>query len=198
MDREIKLDEACLGDEGKAQCIACGKIKMYEDMKCIEWMGNKRRDWYCWDCGAVGIEEEKIIKVKILDDRARLPRRAHASDVGYDLFVSETTVCAPGEFTDIPAGIAISLPKGCWGHIVGRSSAMRTLGLLVVPAIIDQGYTGNLFSGCWNLRAQSVEIQEGDRIAQLIVNSMITPDMEIVEDLPQTDRGGKGFGSSGR
>jgi dUTP pyrophosphatase len=195
MDSVIWLDEACLGDEGRAQCGSCGRVRPVDRMVGVSTFGDEKRRWMCIDCEE---KDEKEIKVKFLDERARLPRRAHRTDVGYDLFVSEETVCEPGEFTDIPCGIAICLPEGHWGHIVGRSSAIRTLGLMIVPAIIDQGYTGPLFTGCWNLRDEEVKIREGDRVAQLIVSEMILPGLEIVAELPQTDRGGKGFGSSGR
>ena len=188
------LDEACLGDEGKGQCVSCKRVRPIDRLIFIGSQGSPR-EWVCLDCDE---KDDTEILVKFLDDRARLPRRTHASDVGYDLYVSETTVCEPGEFADIPAGIAILLPEGHWGHIVGRSSAIRTLGLMIVPAVIDRGYTGALFTGCWNLRDETVVVREGDRVAQLIVQPMVTPGLVMVQDLPKTDRGDRGFGSSGR
>ena len=189
-------DEAVLGDDGLAQCGVCGEVKK---LKVMVWIGQgggaNQGEWLCREkCS----EAAKWVRVKVLDERARLPRRAHTTDCGYDLFVSERTVCEAGEFTDVPCGIAVCLPLGHWGHIVGRSSAMRNLGLMVVSAVIDQGYTGPLFSGVWNLTREPVVIREGDRVAQLIVAPMVTPRLEMVEDLPRTDRGARGFGSSGR
>src|ERR1044072_5514635 len=195
MDSVIWLDEACLGDEGRAQCGSCGRVRPVDRMVGVSTFGDEKRRRMCIDCEE---KDEKEIKVKFLDGRARLPRRAHRTDVGYDLFVSEETVCEPGEFTDIPCGIAICLPEGHWGHIVGRSSAIRSLGLMIIPAVIDQGYTGPLFTGCWNLRKETVRVGEDEQVGQLFLSTMSTQKHEMVKDLPQTDRGQSGFGSSGR
>lgn len=190
----LRLDEACLGDEGRAQCESCGRVRPVDRMIFVGTFG-KPRAWVCISCDE---KDDTCVQVKFLDERARLPRRSHASDCGFDLFVSETTVCEPGEFTDVPVGIAIALPEGHWGHIVGRSSAIRSLGLMIIPAVIDQGYTGRLFTGCWGLRDEAVTVKEGERIAQLIIAPMIIPGLEMVGELPKTDRGEAGFGSSGR
>lgn len=187
------MDEAVLGDEGKGQCVSCGRVRPIDRMIYVGTVG--KRAWGCLNCDE---KDDTSILVKFLDERARLPRRSHKSDCGFDLFVSEETICAPGEFTDVPCGIAVHLPEGHWGHIVGRSSAIRSLGLMIIPAVIDQGYTGRLFTGCWGLRDEPVVVREGERIAQLIISPMIIPGLEMVEELPTTDRGEKGFGSSGR
>ncbi|QLF82741.1 deoxyuridine triphosphatase [Microbacterium phage Cicada] len=131
---------------------------------------------------------------------ARMPIRAHSDDAGFDLFVARETVIPPHGFADVPSGVHIQLPNGYWGMLTGRSSTIRKRGLLVVQGIIDTGYTGELFSAVWNLTDQSVVVEEGDRIAQLIIlpNSTANSVLRRTDGLGATGRGDRGFGSSGR
>lgn len=142
----------------------------------------------------------------LLDDylegmgEAKMPIRAHSDDAGFDLFVSaDTTVPAHG-FMDVPSGVHVQLPNGYWGMLTGRSSTIRKRGLLVVQGIIDTGYTGELFSAVWNLTDQNVLLEQGERIAQLIIlpNSTANSVLKRVDGLGATGRGDRGFGSSGR
>jgi dUTP pyrophosphatase len=129
---------------------------------------------------------------------AMTPTRSHDGDAGFDLYVSERTVLEPAAFTDVPAGIACAFPPGLWGRITGRSSTIRRRGLLVVEGIIDNGYTGPLFAGVWNLGDRAVTVEAGDRLAQLIPYELVRASWHPVEELPKTARGAAGFGSSGR
>ncbi|URM86966.1 deoxyuridine triphosphatase [Microbacterium phage Typher] len=131
---------------------------------------------------------------------AKMPIRAHSDDAGFDLFVARETVIPPHGFADVPSGVHIQLPNGYWGMLTGRSSTIRKRGLLVVQGIIDTGYTGELFSAVWNLTDKSVIVEEGDRIAQLIIlpNSTANSVLARTDGLGATTRGGAGFGSSGR
>lgn len=142
----------------------------------------------------------------VLDDylegmgEAKMPIRAHSDDAGFDLFVAaDTTVPAHG-FADVPSGVHVQLPNGYWGMLTGRSSTIRKRGLLVVQGIIDTGYTGELFSAVWNLTDKNVLLEQGDRVAQLIIlpNSTANSVLRRVDGLGATSRGGAGFGSSGR
>lgn len=130
----------------------------------------------------------------------RTPTRSHDDDAGYDLYVSEETIIHPGAFIDIPTGISIQLPPGAWAMLTGRSSTLRQRGLLVNQGIIDTGYRGELFAGVWNLTADSVVAQPGERLAQLIIMTNTTIDTYMSEytTLDHSERGISGFGSSGR
>lgn len=131
---------------------------------------------------------------------ARMPIRSHTDDAGWDLFVSaDTTIPAHG-FADVPSGVHVQLPNGYWGMLTGRSSTIRKRGLLVVQGIIDTGYTGELFSAVWNLTDKPVLLEQGERVAQLILlpNATASSVLFQTDALGQSTRGSNGFGSSGR
>lgn len=132
-------------------------------------------------------------------DEVKLPIRAYSDDAGLDLFTSKSLWVGVGEFVDIPTSLRMQLPPWAWGFLVGRSSTLRKLKLMVNPGIIDTGYRGELFVGVQNLGQKPVLVQEGSRIAQLIVmgnaTRRVTPTME--DDLEPHSRGHNGFGSSG-
>ena len=136
-----------------------------------------------------------------VEEGARLPAPGYPGDAGFDLYVAEKATFLPGEFRDVPCGVAVELPPGVWGMITGRSSTVRTRGLLVTQGIIDTGYRGPLFAGTHNLSAyEEVTVEEGERIAQLILfpnlADVFSP-MKVTE-LNASPRGTNGFGSSGQ
>ena len=128
------------------------------------------------------------------------PTQAHPDDAGLDLYASQDMVVHPGTFVDVPTNTWIDLPPTTWGLLTGRSSTLRTHHLLVAQGVIDEGYTGELFFGCWNLGTEPVQVQVGTRLAQLIIvprwanllvmSTALTPSVK--------GRGAQGFGSSGR
>lgn len=140
------------------------------------------------------------IPVKLLGDGAKVPTRAYSDDAGFDLYVSEDRIVAPGEFVDIPCAVAVELPPHTWALLTGRSSTLRKKRLLVNQGVIDPGYRGELFAGVWNLSAEPVEVKAGERVAQLIPmhNQALTFDLFEVEHLASHPRGEQGFGSSGQ
>ena len=146
-----------------------------------------------------GEQETDPLHFKVLPG-GRLPIRGHADDAGLDLYVSETTRIGPGQAVDVPCGVAVELPSWSWGMLTGRSSARRTHGILVHTGIIDAGYRGPLFALAENTTSVEVVVQEGMRIAQLIVMPNTTMDLTPVqvEVLNPSERGTNGFGSTGR
>lgn len=128
------------------------------------------------------------------------PTRAHHDDAGLDLYVTEDSVVMPHKMADLDLGVAVKSPPGTWTLLTGRSSTMRNRGLLVAQGVIDPGYTGPLYATVYNLTDKPVQIAYGERIAQLIVLPNLTQSVRPVEvaSLPDTARGAKGFGSSGR
>lgn len=129
-----------------------------------------------------------------------LPKRHYDDDAGLDLYVTESTLVRPGEFRDVPAGCRTALPRGTFGLILGRSSTTRKRGVMVTPGVIDVGWRGHLFVGVFNAGVRMQTIQKGDRIGQVLLlpNLMLgyAPRVETGE-LPEHERGERGFGSTG-
>jgi dUTP pyrophosphatase len=127
--------------------------------------------------------------------------RSYPDDAGLDIVVAEDCVIQPGEYADIPSLVTgIELPEGTWGMITGRSSTLRNRGLLVSTAVIDVGWRGPLFCGVQNIGNGPEYVEDGARIAQLILIHNATESYEprLVETLSPHDRGTNGFGSTGR
>ena len=127
------------------------------------------------------------------------PTRAMPGDAGFDLYCQEDKVrIAPGEFRDIHCGVRAQLPEGWWGMLTGRSSTLRKKGLLVHTGVIDNGYRGPLFAGVWNLTNHEVFVCRGERVAQFIPIPIFPGLVAVVDSLEVSERGARGFGSSGR
>lgn len=125
------------------------------------------------------------------------PQRFYEGDAGYDLSASQRIVVAPGAFAQIPTNVRVALPHGTWGMVIGRSSTFYKRNLLVNTAIIDNGWTDELFGVVYNPTSRRVYIGIKERLVQLIIFNLITPGYDLVETLPARERGSKGFGSTG-
>lgn len=136
----------------------------------------------------------------LVGDGGRLPTRGYEDDAGLDLYVVGHHVVEPGSFVDLPCRVAVEIPTWAWGLITGRSSTLRTKRLLVHSGVIDPGWRGDLFAGAMNVGDSVVAVQDGERVAQLIlmpnVNREFTPVQ--VSSLSEHPRGTNGFGSTGR
>ena len=143
---------------------------------------------------------QDLIPTKLMSDQAKLPTKAYADDAGFDLYCSEETWIAPGEFVDVPCDVAVELPSDTWALLTGRSSTLRKHKLMVNQGVIDPGYRGELFAGVWNLGSEAVKVEVGDRLAQLILmpNHALDVRLVSVNELAPANRGQSGFGSSGR
>lgn len=126
------------------------------------------------------------------------PTRGHPGDAGLDLYCSRTQVIQPRSFCDVHTDLYIRMPRGYFARICGRSSSIRR-GLLVTEGIIDNGYIGELYSGVYNMTDFPVTVHVGERLAQLILHTIHNKIQWVeVDALVQTDRGERGFGSTGR
>lgn len=139
------------------------------------------------------------IQVRVmLDEGATVPTSAYDGDAGWDLHVLEPTHIYPKRGVDVRTGVSIAIPEGFYGRIVGRSSAFRKRGLLVIEGIIDAGFRGELYSFVYN-PGETIEVLEpGDSVAQLILVPVPSVTWLEVPALPESARGVNGFGSSGR
>lgn len=139
------------------------------------------------------------ILVQQLDPDIPLPRHARPGDAGVDLYARAGGVLAPGERTLVPTGIAVALPEGHVGLIAPRSGLAARHGISLVnsPGILDAGYRGEIQAVLINEGTEPFEYERGERIAQLVVVPFATQDYEVVAELPGSDRGAGGFGSTG-
>ncbi|MEO8292245.1 MAG: dUTP diphosphatase [Actinomycetota bacterium] len=129
-----------------------------------------------------------------------LPGGAHSGDAGLDLRAAEPATVAPGERVMIPTGLSVAIPHGHAGLVLPRSGLASRHGLTLAnaPGLIDAGYRGEVIVAVVNLdREQAVVIEAGDRIAQLVVVALPDVAPVFVEELPASERGDGGFGSSG-
>jgi dUTP pyrophosphatase len=142
------------------------------------------------------------VQVVRLDPELPLPAYARAGDAGLDLMARDGAVLAPGGGRAlVPTGIAFALPDGYAGFVQPRSGLALRHGVTVLnsPGLIDCGYRDELKVLLVNLDpAEPFEVHRGDRIAQLVVQAVAEVRREAVEVLPGSDRGGGGFGHTGR
>ncbi len=126
----------------------------------------------------------------------KLPTKAHSTDAGWDIYAPETIYIEPRQLVSVDAAIAVAVPDGCVGLILGRSS-MNKRGVLCQTGVVDAGYTGELGVILVNLSERMVCIRQGERLAQLVIAPINTSPIQQVARLPATQRANKGFGSSG-
>ena len=141
------------------------------------------------------------LRFKRLTPDARPPTRAHDDDAGYDLYAGEALSLGPGERGAVGTGIAVEIPAGHAGLVLPRSGLAARHGITLpnAPGLIDSGYRGELRVLLLNTdREEAFEVSPGDRIAQLVIARVETPELEETEELEETVRGAGGFGSTGR
>ncbi|MEK7546223.1 MAG: dUTP diphosphatase [Patescibacteria group bacterium] len=144
------------------------------------------------------------LQVLIADDAKDLPIIAtkKEGDVGFDLYVARETIVPPGATlppTDLYCGVRVKLPKGTWGLLMFRSGTHgKYPSLRLCQAPIDEGYTGPLDPRVRNVGRKAVRIPRGERLVQLVIVPAVIPRAAVVDELPETERGTTGFGSTGR
>ena len=142
------------------------------------------------------------IRVKILREGAILPTYGSAEAAGADLYacIEKPVPIAPGETAFIPTGIAMEVPKGCAGLVYARSGLACKRGL--APAnkvgVVDSDYRGEINVVLHNHGDKPQTIENGDRVAQMVITPVLTPPYEAAEELSDTARDGGGFGSTGK
>jgi dUTP pyrophosphatase len=139
----------------------------------------------------------KTLQIQKLHPDAKIPTRAYEHDAGLDLVTVETHTLAAGEGKIFKTGMAIAVDPGFVGLIWDRSS-MGKRGIKTLGGVIDSGYRGEVGVILWNLSKEEQEIKAGERIAQLLIQPISTPQTQEVSVLSTTDRSGGGFGSSGK
>ena len=130
-----------------------------------------------------------------------MPTRAHATDAGLDLRCAHKLgiILLPGKRELVNTGVAVNIPPGYVGLVHPRSGHAHKYGITVnnAPGTIDSGYVGNVLVNLINHGSETVALEYGDRIAQLIIQRVELPELEIVDSLDTTTRGEAGHGSTG-
>lgn len=142
--------------------------------------------------------ELRVIK---LNDNAVVPTRAHPGDAGLDLYSIEVAHLGPGERWSVGTGLALEIPDGHAGLVLPRSGLAREHGISLVnaPGLIDAGYRGEVRVLLLNNDpAETVRIEAGARVAQLVLTPVVIADAVEATELSESVRGDGGFGSSGR
>ncbi len=156
------------------------------------------------DCEVV---TDNIIGIYLADEDAIMPTRSYNHDVGYDLYSLEDVEIEPGTIRFVQTGVCLALPSNMFAQINTRSSYGKQ-GLYVHHGVIDPGYTGDLKIMIMNIAAivedtgmvkkETYSIKKRDKIAQILFHKAETPELVLITSLPETERGGKGCGSSGK
>lgn len=142
-----------------------------------------------------------MLKIKKLRETAKIPTIATAGSAGYDICADlpSPLEIAPGQTVSIPSGLAMQIPAGFGGFVFARSGLAVKKG--IVPAncvgVIDSDYRGELIVALYNQSENSFIVNPGDRIAQLVLLAVHTPQIAVCTELDTTARGSGGFGSTG-
>ena len=132
-----------------------------------------------------------------LDEGAIMPTRAHEADAGLDLYARDTQIVPAKESAIFNTGVHIELPFGTVGLVKSKSGLNVKHGL-TSDGVIDPGYTGSIIVKLYNNSGYDYTVRAGDRISQLVICPVIHLPLELSGELDRTERGGNGFGSSGR
>jgi len=139
------------------------------------------------------------IRIKLLNNSAKIPTKNSPDEAGYDLYSSDDHIIKPMERKLVKTGIAMSIPYGYYGHISDRSGLALKKGAHCLGKIVDPTYRGEIGVIILNTDMfESIKIQKGDRMAQIIFKQYETVDFIVEEELDESARGSSGFGSSGR
>lgn len=137
------------------------------------------------------------LKVKRIHEAAKIPRYGHKGDAGLDLFSSTDCVLAGGEVKAIATGIQVEIPEGYVG-LVWDKSGISLNAVHRLAGVIDAGYRGEIKVVMANLGDKDFSVEQGMKIAQLLIQPIIEVNVIDVDELKESSRGENGFGSTGK
>ena len=137
------------------------------------------------------------VKVKKLVPDAILPSYAHPGDAGMDIYSVEDRIIKAGERALVSTGLSIELPEGLVGLVWDKSGLANNSGLKTMAGVMDSGYRGEYKIVIFNTSKEDYFIKKGAKIAQLLIQPIMTAEIEQVEELSDTSRGTGAFGSTG-
>ena len=139
------------------------------------------------------------VLVKKINENAKMPSYAHYGDAGVDLYSARDTVVPPHGRALVPTGLKIAIPNGYEGQVRPKSGLALKHGITVLntPGTVDAPYRGEVGVILFNSSDNEYVARSGEKIAQMVFCKVENAEFELVEDLPETDRGEGGFGSTG-
>ena len=132
----------------------------------------------------------------MLDPGALMPTRAHPTDAGLDLYAPRTVLIPAHGSAVVDTGVHVSLPEKTVGMLKSKSG-LNVKKNILGEGVIDEGYTGPIVVKLYNQGDGDVTIEAGQKLIQLVILPILTPELELVDSLEETDRGTGGFGSTG-
>jgi len=138
------------------------------------------------------------ILVKKLHPDAVIPKFAHKGDAAVDVFSLEGHIIKPGQRHSFKTGLAIELPEGYAALVWEKSGLSVNHGLQILAGVIDSNYRGEWLMTLLNSSNKDYEVKKGDKLANVVIQKVESPEIIEVEELSDTERGDGGFGSTGR
>ncbi|TSC96399.1 MAG: dUTPase [Parcubacteria group bacterium Athens0714_26] len=138
------------------------------------------------------------LKIKKLHQEAVVPKYAKKHDAGMDLFALEDHTASPGEVIFVKTGIAMEIPEGYVGLVWDKSGFSTKTKMKTLGGVIDAGYRGDVTVCLINLCSEAHHIEKGMKVAQILIQKVEQPEIELVEELSESERGEGGFGSTGK
>lgn len=135
------------------------------------------------------------MKIKVIDYGGKFPTRKHYNDAGADCYLKEQITLSPHESYAAGLGIGLALPDGFAAYVIPRSSVAK-IGIECAMSPVDSGYTGEIHAILHNTTADSITLNAGDRVGQLVIMPVILAD--FVTDFDEQPRGADAFGSTGK
>ncbi|HVF51459.1 MAG TPA: dUTP diphosphatase [Pyrinomonadaceae bacterium] len=139
----------------------------------------------------------ELLRCRRLDPRARLPARGSEAAAGLDIHCLEDLRIEPKARALARTGLAVAIPVGFYGRIAPRSGLAARAGLDVLSGVIDADYRGEIICVLYNTGDAAIELPQGSKMCQLIIEKIITPECVWADELDETARGAGGFGSTG-
>lgn len=140
---------------------------------------------------------KEVIKIKKISPNAEIPSYAYSTDVGFDIRAITSEKLFPGEQKEFKTGLMFEIPEGHVGLIRDRVGIVTKMGVHTCAGTFDPGYRGEITIFLVNMSEETRYIEEGMRIAQMIILPIVKPQIVEVSKMTDTERGGKSFGSTG-
>lgn len=137
------------------------------------------------------------LAVTKLTPEAKVPTYAHATDAGMDMYAAAAVTIPAHERVLVSTGIAMAIPEGYVGLIWDKSGIATKRGVTTLAGVVDAGYRGEVQIALYNTTEETVTFAAGEKVAQMVIQPVLQPELIEVDELEQSERGKGGFGSTG-